>query len=82
MCYGFVWQVFGSRVAIGVASVRSCKKLPPCLIKPGPASSKTDPLLPKAKPISNGGSASVIKYLKKGRKNCNVTSVGERSETT
>jgi len=27
-----------------------------------------DPPLPKAKPISDGGSASVITYLRKGRK--------------
>jgi len=43
-----------------VASVRSCEKLPPCLIKPVLDGSKMDPLLPKAKPISDGGSASVI----------------------
>jgi len=47
--YGFVWQGFGSGGAIGVASVRSCQKLPPCLIKPMPAGSEMDPLLPKAK---------------------------------
>jgi len=51
-----------------VASVRSCKKLFPCLIKPVPAVSKMDPQLAKTKPISNGGSASVITYLRKGRK--------------
>jgi len=33
-----------------VASVRSCKKLPPSLIKPVPAVSKMDPPLAKAKP--------------------------------
>jgi len=49
-----------------VASVRSCKKLPPCLIEPVPASSQMDPLLTKAKPISDGGSASVITYLRRG----------------
>jgi len=38
-----------------VASVRSCEKLPPCLIKPVPAGSKTNPPLAKAKPISNNG---------------------------
>jgi len=48
--------------------VRSCEKLPPCLIKPVPAGSKTDPLLAKAKPISDGGSASGITHLRKGRK--------------
>jgi len=59
-CYGFAWQGFGSGGAVGVASVSSCEKLPPGLIKPVPAGSKTDPLLAKAKPISNSGSASVI----------------------
>ena len=49
--------------ATGVASVRSCEKLPPCLIKPVPAGSKMDPPLAKAKPISNGGSTSMITYL-------------------
>jgi len=67
-CYGFAWQGFGSGGAIGVASERSCKKLPPCLIKPVPAGSKMDLPLAKAEPISNGGSASVITYLR-GRKN-------------
>ena len=50
-----------------VASVRRCQKLPPCLIEPMPASSKTDPLLAKAEPISNSGSASGITYLRKGK---------------
>jgi len=81
-CYAFAWQGFGSGGAIGVASVRSCKKLHLCLIKPVPASSKPDALLPKAKPISDGGSASVITYLRKGRKNSAVKRLGrERSET-
>jgi len=48
--------------------VRSCKKLPLCLIKPVLAGSKTDPPLPKVKTISDSGSASVITYLRKGRK--------------
>jgi len=39
-CYGLAWQGFGSGGAIGVASVRSCEKLPPCLIEPVPAGSK------------------------------------------
>jgi len=59
-CYGFAWQGCGSSRAIGVASVRSCQKLPLCLVKPVPARSKTDLLLAKAEPISDGGSASVI----------------------
>ena len=37
--HGFAWQGFGSAGAIGVASLRSCEKLPPCLIKPVPAGS-------------------------------------------
>jgi len=51
-----------------VASVRNCEKLPPCLIKPVPASSKMDPSLAKAKPISDGGNVSMITYLRRGRK--------------
>ena len=54
--------------AIEVASVRSCWKLAPCLMESMPAGSKTDPVLAKAKPISNGGSASVITYLRRGEK--------------
>jgi len=64
---------------MGVASVKSCKKLPPCLIRPVPASSKMDPPLAKARPISNSGSTSVITYLRKGRKDCRETAV-ERGE--
>jgi len=66
-CYGFVWQGFGSRGAVGVASVRSCQKLPPCLMEPVPASSKMDPQLAKAKPISDGGSTSGITQLRRGK---------------
>jgi len=76
MCYGFTWQGFGSGGTIGVASVRSCKKLPPCLIKPLLAGSKTDLPLAKAKPISNGGSTSAITYLRRGKKPCGETAVG------
>jgi len=48
-----------------------------------PAGSKADPPLPKAKPISDGGSTSVITYLRKGmKKNLRgEMAVGERSET-
>ena len=38
--------------------------------EPIPASSKMDPLLAKAKPISYSGSTSVITYLRRGEKNC------------
>jgi len=51
-----------------VASVRSCEKLPPWLIKPVPAGSKMDLPLAKAKRISGGGSASGITELRRGRK--------------
>ena len=41
-----------------------------------------DPLLPKAEPISNSGSASVITYLRRGNSYCTTeTAAGERSET-
>ena len=80
-CSGFTWQGFGSGGATRVASVRSCKKLPSCLIKPVPASSKTDPPLAKAKPSSDDGSASGIADLRSGKKNTGVEQQsGERSE--
>jgi len=59
--------------------VRRYQKLPPCLIQPVPAGSETDRLLAKARPVSDGGSASVITYLRRGRKNCRETAV-EREE--
>jgi len=40
-----------------------------------PASSKTDPSLAKAKPVSDGSSASGITYLRRGRQNCGETAV-------
>ena len=43
-----------------------------------PASSKMDPLLAKAKPISNGGSASGITDLRRGKKNPAVEQQPER----
>ena len=64
-----MWQGFGSRGAVGVASVRNCEKLSSCMVEPVPAGSKTDPLLANAKPVSDGGSTSVITYLRKGTKN-------------
>ena len=50
-----------------MASLSSCEKLHPCLIKPVPASFETDLPLAKAKPISNSGSTSVITYLRRGK---------------
>jgi len=64
-----------------VASVRSCEKLPPCLVEPVPAGSKTDPLLAKAKPICGSGSASVITYLRRGKKKTSSETVVRREET-
>ena len=53
-----------------MASVRRHQKLPPCQTETETAGSKTDPLLAKAEPISNVGSASVTTYLRKGKKCC------------
>jgi len=66
--------------ATGVAFVRSCEKFPLCPMESMPAGSKTGPLLAKAKPISDSGSASVIIWLKRGKKACCENSSRERSE--
>ena len=63
-----------------MVAVRRCQKLPPYDAETMPASSKTDPLLAKAEPISDGGSASGMTYLRKREKTCTVAA-GERSET-
>jgi len=73
-------KVLGSTGAIGVASVRSCEKLPPCLIKPVLAGSKTDPPLAKVKPINDGGRASVTVHLRRGKKTAVKGQSRERSE--
>jgi len=65
---GLCGKVLVAGGVVGVASMRSCEKLPPHLIKPGPAGSKTDPPLAKAKPVSDGGSTSLITDLRRGRK--------------
>ena len=65
--------------AAGVASVRRCQKLPPCSVDPVPASSKKDPSVAKAEPISDAASISLITYLRRGNKLlCNIS--WERSE--
>jgi len=51
-----------------VASVRKYQKLHLCPTEPVPASSKTDPPLDKAEPISSGGRTCVITYLRRGKK--------------
>ena len=73
----------GKVLIAGVYRGGFCEKLQeasPYLIKPVPASSKTDLPLAKAKPMSNGGSTSVIAYVRRGRKkNCREMAVdGER----
>ena len=56
-----MWPGFGSAGgAVEVASVRSCEKLPLCLMEPMPAGSRTDVLLAKVNPISDGGNTSVV----------------------
>ena len=63
--HGNVWV---AEAATGVASPRSCQKLPLCLTEAVPAGSKTDLLLAKAKTVCNGGNASVITHLRRGEK--------------
>ncbi|XP_030911508.1 tyrosyl-DNA phosphodiesterase 2 [Geospiza fortis] len=47
-----------------MAPVRSCQKLPLCLTEPRSAGFKADPLWNNAVPISDGGSASGMMYLR------------------
>jgi len=77
---GLCGKVLVAGWAIGVASVRCCKKLPPYLMKPVLAGSKTDPPLAKAKPISDSGSSSGITYLRREKTAVKPQS-RERSET-
>jgi len=63
-----------------VPSVRSCEKLPTCPMEPVLPSSKMDLPLAKAKPVSDGGSASVITYLKRA-KICCAAAPEEKSES-
>jgi len=67
-CTGFAWQGFGGRGTSGVASVRSCWNLTLSVREPMLASSKMDMPLAKAKPISDGDSASVVTSLRRGKK--------------
>jgi len=62
-----------------VSSVRRHQDLLPCWAQPVPASSKTDPLLAKAEPISDSGDTSVTTHLRKGKK-CYSATVRKRSE--
>ena len=60
-----MWQGFGSRGVTGVASLRSCWKLPLCPTEPRPDGSKTDPTPAKAEPIRDSGRTSVITDLRR-----------------
>ena len=71
----------GLRGKVLVAGVRVCvcrggfcekmlEAAPSCQTEPVPAGSKMDPLLAKAEPISDGGSASGITYLRRGKSHC------------
>jgi len=72
---GLHGKVLVAEEAIVMASVTSYQKLPPCLRDPMPAGSKMDSPLAEAKPTSDGGNASVITYLRRGRKNCSEMAV-------
>lgn len=64
---------FGSREggegATGMAFLRNCQKLPPCLIEPMPAISKMDLSVAKVEPITDGSSTSGITDLRRGKNN-------------
>lgn len=57
--------IFGTGTAAGVTSVRGHWGLTSCPTKPMPDGSKTDPLLPKAEPINDAGSTSVLTYVRR-----------------
>lgn len=63
----FTWQCFGRGGAAGIASVRRFQKLLPCLTEPMPAGSNMDSRLSKAKSMTDGGSTSVITYIRRGK---------------
>lgn len=62
-----------------MAPVRSCQKLPLCLTEPRSAGVKADPLWNNAVPISDGGSASGIMYLR--LKSCCITASAAEERT-
>ena len=72
-------QVLVAVKVTGVASVRSCQKLLQCLAEPRPARSRTDPLLAKAEPSSDGSNASDNRLKEKKvlcRSNCSQRRAG------
>ena len=58
----FLMGLCGKILVTGGYRSGFCENLPPRLIKPEPVGSKTDPPLPMAKPISDGGSVSGITH--------------------
>ena len=64
--------------AAGVASERRHQKLAPCWTEPIPAGSKMDLPLAKAELIRDGGSTSVITYLRKDKNH--YATAAEREE--
>jgi len=70
VCIGFAWQGFGSSGAAGMASMRSCWKLPLCPVEPMLAASKMNLPLAKAEPTSDSGRTSGITYLRRGKSCC------------
>lgn len=62
-----------------MSSLRRYQELPPRWAQPVPDSPKMDPPLAKPEPINDAGAASLIIYLRKGKKHC-AAAVGERSE--
>ncbi|KAJ7425831.1 hypothetical protein WISP_20382 [Willisornis vidua] len=77
-CIGFVLPGSGSDGAAGEASMRSCQKIPPCVVEPMPAGSRMDPPLAKAKAIRNHSNASGITYLRRKKSCCADESCGQR----
>lgn len=67
--YGDCRARFQPQGSTGAASTKSCQRLPICQMEPMPSGSEKDLELTKAGPISHGGSASRIMYLR-GQKAC------------
>lgn len=75
---GLCWEGFGNGGTPGMASVRSCWKLPSSLTETMPAGSMMGPQLGKAEPNSSDGGIQELMYLRGGGKN--PVWWGEKSE--
>lgn len=64
---GLCSKILVARGTAGMAFVRRHQKLQPHQTEPVPDSSKMDPPLSRAEPISDVGSAFVITYLRTGK---------------